>query len=98
MTEELKQKLREGRERAKAEGRVRKPRKSAKAKKIVVFITGKEKDSYDFFKPIRLAYREVHNYKGYLPILKGIQNPSFWENPLRIKNYIEQFCDVRVIK
>ena len=54
MTEELKQKLREGRERAKAEGR---PRKSRKKKKIVVYITGKEKDCLDFFNPIRFKVK-----------------------------------------
>ena len=102
MTEEHKQKLREGRARAKLEGRVRKPKEKKvktpvdKTRAIVVHLTGKEQDSYDFFTPIRKAYRNSGNYAGYPKILKELSASPFNKNPRKLREILQGYCKIEV--
>jgi len=106
MSEEHKAKIKAGHAKAKLEGRVRKPRvtreKQSTSKfssdKITVHVTGKETNSYDFFKPIRSAYRDRKNYKDISKILNEISN-SVWNTDVhKIIELLRYHCDVVIDK
>lgn len=106
LTEEHKAKLRAGREKAKLEGKVRKPRvtkeKKDKAKfsnkRITIILSGKETNSFDFYAPIREAYRSAKNYKDISKILKEISNSVWNTNPHKIIELLHSYCEVTYAK
>jgi len=60
--------------------------------KIVVEITGKEKNAFDFFNPIRYAYRRLGFYKStYQKILIKITQKDIWENVVLIKRALAEY-------
>lgn len=101
MTEEHKQKLKEGREKRrleKANGTYVKKVKVEKEKsKPVVFITNKEKNAFDFFKSIRLAFRKEGNYILEKKVLKEITDKDWWQNVSWIKNVLSKYVDFEIV-
>ena len=65
--------------------------------KITVYLTNNEKDSYDFFKPIREAYRAKGNYKDYQKLLTLISNPAFCKDVHWIRSQVAFACNVEVM-
>lgn len=107
MTEEHKQKIREGREKAKKEREAsgvstRKPRKS-KLKgfknmvgdKPVLYITGEEETGFDFWEPLRELYRPVASWEG-KRIEREIVDPKIWKNIGIIKTILSNYVHMEI--
>ena len=107
MTEEHKQKIREGREKAKKEREAsgvstRKPRKS-KLKgfknmvgdKPVLYITGEEETGFDFWEPLRELYRPVASWEG-KRIEREIVDPKIWKNIGIIKTILSKYVHIEI--
>lgn len=88
MTEEHKQRIKEGRERARQE-RLEQglPLRQKKSKKVlfvndkpILTITGNEETGFDFWKAIRLALRPIGRSKEADFITREIVRPEIWQN------------------
>lgn len=100
LTEEHKKAMQEARIKAREERlakglpvRITKKMKASRYKngKLVVQITGKEKNAFDFFNPIRYAYRREGNYCDYQKLLIKITQKDIWENVGLIKRTLGEF-------
>lgn len=104
MTEEHKQKIIEGRKRAKADrlaGIVR-PKKSRATKKglkldrnhPIIHITGEEKDAMDFFGPVKDCFRKLKRNMDIPPILREITHMDAWANPTAVIRVLEKYATI----
>ena len=108
MTEEHKQKIKEGRERARQE-RLEQglPLRQKKTKKIkedkfvngkpVVYITGNEETGFDFWKAIRKALRPIGWSKVCDFITREIVKPEYWQDVNFIKKILDGYVHLVVI-
>jgi len=107
MTEEHKQKIREGRERARKEkealgiptrnskGKKLKGFKSVVGDKPVLYITGEEKTGFDFWEPLRKLYRPVASWVG-KKIEREIVDPKIWRNVGIIKDILSKYVHIEI--
>ena len=101
MTEEHKQLIKEGREKARKEKLalgipLRQSRKnSIKTNYIndkpVVIITGKEKTGFDFWTPLRKSLRPMHLYDLCKKLERLIVNPTYYQNVSWIKDNLSTY-------
>jgi hypothetical protein len=71
--------------------------KSKKVKeKLTLYITGKEKDAFDFKPLVESAYRREHDYVSYQAIVKKITNPIYWKNVEWIKETLLEFFNMEI--
>lgn len=90
--------LKKSREERKARGEVtgRKKRTVVDLKaKPIIYITGKEKDAFDYFSAIRSAFRSKHDYISSPIIVKKIVAKNVWNNKLAIEEIISTFGDLK---
>lgn len=102
LTEERKKAMAEGRRKAREEKLAKglplrqKKVKLSKTDKPVMIINGKEKDAFDFFQPIRIAFRTRHIYTMSEKIIKEITDPRIWQNVEYIKRTLEKYVTIEV--
>jgi len=109
MSPEHKAKLAEGRKKAREEKlaqgiplrQTKKPRKS-KFEDInglpVMYITGKEKDAFDFLTSLRTTFRSRHDYKTYVPIEREICHRDVWKNVGIVQTILSKHVYLKNIK
>jgi hypothetical protein len=108
MTEEHKQKIKEGRKRAMEERKalglptraVKTSKKKPKFKEMidgkpVMYITGEEETGFDFWYPLRLLYRPVCSWEG-KRIEREIVHPLLWQNIGLIKQALSKYVHLVV--
>jgi hypothetical protein len=106
MSDEHKAKLKAGREAARREraeaGLTGKAKKEKgiinKGEMPIVWITGREKDAFEFFKPIRAAFRGIHDYVSSPIIIKQITRKPVWQDTAAILEILNKHAVVKVIK
>jgi|WetSurMetagenome_2_1015567.scaffolds.fasta_scaffold08132_15 hypothetical protein len=87
MTEEHKQKLKEGR----LLSRKRKVEESIPIEKPICYITGKEMNGFNFWEPLRKTFRPLHKYSLLHSLEQQIVNVSIWKNVEIIKNVLSSY-------
>ena len=67
-----------------------------KEDKPIVRITGKEKDAFDFYTPLRNALRPVRQYR-LLDVLINKITSEFWMNPNWIRNTLANYVTLKIV-
>jgi hypothetical protein len=70
--------------------------KITKWTKLTIYITGKEKDAFDFKPLVESAYRTAHDYISYRAIVKKITNPIYWKNVEWIKSTLSEYVNMEI--
>ena len=108
MSDEHKQKLAEGRRKAREEKlaqglSVRGANKHSRKSKFesmnglpVMYITGKEKNSFDFVTAIRNTFRLRHDYLSSPKIIREICDKDSWKNTDWIKRTLSQYVYLKI--
>jgi len=100
MTAEHKQKIAEGRAKAREEkialGLPLKRSKKALSKKYVngkpvIKLTGKEKNAFDYFDAVRGTLRSLGNYLLAPSIIRELCNTTYWQNKKYLVSIIEKY-------
>lgn len=89
LTEEQKLKMKEGRQAA------RKVKEAYVEGKPVLHITGKEKDGFDFWKPLRVCLRALGQNMLCKQIEKEISDPLIYRNVGIVLTILEKYCIIR---
>jgi hypothetical protein len=61
-------------------------------KKAIVYLTGKEKDAFDFFTPLRNALRPAHQYELLKDLIMKITATTIYKNLGLIVDIIQKEC------
>lgn len=94
LTEEQKQKMREGRLAAK-QARQNAPKLVQVGPKPILHITGEEVEGFDFWKPLRDSLRPLHQYTLCKQIEKEITDPQVWKNRGIILNILSKYVEIK---
>lgn len=62
----------------------------------IVYITGKEKECFDFYIPLRDALRPLRKYKLLEMLERKIRDAVYWQNVEWVKNQLSSFVELRV--
>jgi hypothetical protein len=62
----------------------------------VVLITGKEKDAFDFYTPLRNALRPRHLYGLLDRVIREITDKDFWMNPQWVMNKLSSYVTLEI--
>jgi hypothetical protein len=87
LSDEQKQKMREGRKAARL-GIIKVPELKGRPN---LYITGNEEDSYGYSQAIRNALRPLSQYKLCDKIIKEIRDPAIWKNLSIVKSILEKY-------
>lgn len=106
MSEEHKKNLLEGRKKAiearKAQGLPVKSKKKHgienKYEKPIMYISGKEKDAFDFFRAIRDTFRPRHDYHVSPMIIRKIVKNDVWNDVSKVKLILNEYVVLKVKK
>jgi hypothetical protein len=66
------------------------------SEKATIYISGKEKDAFDFYTPLRDALRPRMELRLLDRIIKEITDREFWKNPVWVQNKLSHYVNMEI--